>query len=87
METNQHLFSSKVELPSAVGMGEEEMEEAAKQYARLWSEEESSKLEELEKDDIREPFKFKFSTIEDGCGCFVMRFVTNKDTWHIVNVK
>ena len=41
------------------------MEEAAKQYARLWSEEESSKLEELEKDDIREPFKFKFSTIED----------------------
>ena len=44
---------------------QEEMAEAAKQYATLWSEEECSKIDELEEDDIREPFKFTFSTIED----------------------
>ncbi|XP_030271945.1 uncharacterized protein LOC115581185 isoform X2 [Sparus aurata] len=65
LEKNQHLFSSKVELPSAVGMGEEEMAEAAKQYAILWSEDDCFNLEDPEKDDLREPFKFKFSQVED----------------------
>lgn len=64
---NQHLFSSKVDLPSAVRMGEEEKAEAAKQYAGLWSEEDCFNLEDLQKVDLRlrEPFKFKFSKIED----------------------
>ncbi|KAG7237746.1 hypothetical protein INR49_031855 [Caranx melampygus] len=54
-----------VELAGAVRMGEEEMAEAAKRYARLWSEDECYKLDDLEKDGIWEPFKFKFSKIED----------------------
>ncbi|XP_030287037.1 uncharacterized protein LOC115589967 isoform X8 [Sparus aurata] len=64
VETNQHLFSGKVELPDAVQMGEEELAEAAQQYARLWVEEESADMDDQEREDILEPFRFLFSNIE-----------------------
>ncbi|KAL7384094.1 hypothetical protein ABVT39_024006 [Epinephelus coioides] len=65
VETNQHLFSGKVELPDAVQMGEEELTEAAQQYVTLWVQEESADMDDQEKEGILEPFKFLFSKIED----------------------
>ncbi|KAL7408518.1 hypothetical protein ABVT39_024791 [Epinephelus coioides] len=65
VETNQHLFSDKVELPSVITVGEEELAEAVQQYDRLRVEDESSMVNDMEKDAILEPFKFKFYKMED----------------------
>ena len=65
MVTNHNLFSGKVELPNAVQMGEEELSEAAQQYARLCVEEESADMDDQESEGILEPLKFLLSKIED----------------------
>ncbi|KAL7382068.1 hypothetical protein ABVT39_016324 [Epinephelus coioides] len=65
VETNQHLFSNKVESPSVITVGEEELEEAVQQYDRLRVEDESSMVDDMEKDAILESFKFKFYKMGD----------------------
>ena len=63
--TNQHLFSDKVELPCVITMGEEELVEAVQQYDRLWVADESCMIDDLEKEAILEPFKFRFYKMDD----------------------
>ncbi|XP_069378874.1 uncharacterized protein [Paralichthys olivaceus] len=65
VETNQHLFSAKVELPCVLTMGEEEVEEVVRQYRRLWDEEECCQLDNQETEDILDHFKFKFENVDD----------------------
>ncbi|KAL7394805.1 hypothetical protein ABVT39_004478 [Epinephelus coioides] len=65
VERNQHLFSDKVESPSVITVGEEELVEAVQQYDKLRVEDESSMVDDIEEDTILEPFKFKFYKMED----------------------
>ncbi len=46
-------------------MGEEELAEAVQQYNKLWVVDESSMVDDPEKEAILEPFKFKFYKMED----------------------
>ena len=58
---NRQLFS-EVELPDAVQMREEKLAKSAARYSKLW---EDCELDDMEKEDILEPFTFQFTNICD----------------------
>lgn len=81
VEASQKLFSARVDLPNFLSMGKEEQAEAAKQYARLWDED----IEEDEKEEILEPFKFRFN-LTDDLWKFCEEIIDTEICWPTVNV-
>ena len=46
-------------------MGEEQVEEAVRQYRRLWDEEERCQIDNQDTETILDNFKFRFENVDD----------------------